>query len=115
MPEVKILQVVEVSSEDPQFPASNLLTGGEWWCPSTEEKAWVLLQLEEPSYITDIGFRCLNEVASVEVKVWDGKIVNIWSLLGDSIQVGNRESNTEEMEILLGPTNDESRIKVIEV
>ena len=63
---------MKVSSEHPQFPASNLLTAGgrgEWLCPSTEEEALVLLQLEKPSFITDIGFRCVNEVASIEVKV----------------------------------------------
>ena len=71
MPTLKISQVVEVSSEDPQFPADNLLTGGEWRVSSTEEDGWVLLQLAKPSFITEIDFRCLhvNEVASIEVKV----------------------------------------------
>ena len=69
MSALKISRVMAVSSEDPQFPATNLLTGGEWRCLGTEEEAWVLLLLEEPSFITDIGFRCVNEVASIEVKV----------------------------------------------
>ena len=68
MPKLKISRVVAVSSEDPQFPACNLLTGGEWRCLGTEEEAWVLLQLAEPSFITDISFR-VNELASIEIKV----------------------------------------------
>ena len=76
MPELKISRVVEVSSEDPQFPASNLLNEEdclcgdlEWLCRSTEEEeAWVVLQLEEPSYITHIEVHS-NEAASVEVRV----------------------------------------------
>ena len=71
MPELEISRVVAVSSEDPQFPATNLLTGGEWRCLGTEEEAWVLLQLAEPSFISDFGFWVVNEqmVAAVEVKV----------------------------------------------
>ena len=79
MPELKISRVVDASCEDPQFPADDLLTGGEWRVSSTEEEGWVLLQLAKPSFITEIDFRCLhvNEVASIEVKVWDEKIVYI--------------------------------------
>lgn len=72
MPQLKISRVVAVSLEDPQFPASNLLTGEEWLCLGTVEvEAWVLLQLAEPSFITDIGivFCVVNEIASIEVKV----------------------------------------------
>ena len=76
MPRLRFSRVVAFSSEDPQFPASNLLTDGEWecgdwgWrCRSTEEEeAWVVLQLEEPSYITHIEVHS-NDVASVEVRV----------------------------------------------
>ena len=46
MSALKISRVMAVSSEDPQFPATNLLTGGEWRCLGTEEEAWVLLLLE---------------------------------------------------------------------
>ena len=69
MPRLQISRVVAVSSEDPQFPACSLLTGGEWRCLGTKEEAWVLLQLAEPSFITDIDFRVVNELASIEVKV----------------------------------------------
>ena len=76
MPRLNFWRVLAFSSEDPKFPASNLLNEEdclcgdlEWLCRSTEEEeAWVVLQLEEPSYITHIEVHS-NEAASVEVRV----------------------------------------------
>ena len=65
MPQLKILRVVAFSLEDPQFPASNLVTGGKW--RGLGEEAWVLMQLAQPAFITDIEFLVVNEVASIEV------------------------------------------------
>ena len=77
MSELKISRVVAVSSEDPQFPATDLLTGGEWRCLGTEEEAWVLLLLEEPFFITDIpyiswGFRLdfMLEIENPSQRKW---------------------------------------------
>ena len=45
--------------------------GGEWRCLGGIEEAWVLLQLEEPCFITNLEFLVVNEqmVAAIEVKV----------------------------------------------
>ena len=55
MAPMKIKKVVSFSSEDPLFPACNILTKGKWKCKDEGEKrAWVVLQLEETSTITNI-------------------------------------------------------------
>ncbi|EAA07652.5 AGAP002605-PA [Anopheles gambiae str. PEST] len=60
MPSVSFKAVESFSSEDPNYPASNLLKPGnkKWKCRAAgEPKAFVVLRLEEPAHITgiDIG------------------------------------------------------------
>jgi len=62
-------KVVSFSSEDPLFPASNLLGKGKWKCKDEGEKqTWVLLQLEETSSITNIDIGNAG-AAFIEVQV----------------------------------------------
>ena len=69
MAPLKFTKLVGFSSEDPQFPASNLLAKGKWKCKEEGEKqAWVCLQLEELSTITNIDIGN-NGAAFVEVQV----------------------------------------------
>ena len=69
MAPLKFSKVVGFSSEDPQFPASNLLAKGKWKCKEEGEKqAWVCLQLEELSTITNIDIGN-NGAAFIEVQV----------------------------------------------
>ena len=69
MAPLKFTKVVGFSSEDPQFPASNLLAKGKWKCRDEGEKqAWVCLQLEELSTITNIDIGN-NGAAFVEIQV----------------------------------------------
>jgi len=69
MAPLKFHKVVGFSSEDHQFPASNLLSKGKWKCKEEGEKqAWVCLQLEELSTITNIDIGN-NGAAFVEVRV----------------------------------------------
>uniref|UniRef100_A0A182MSY1 BRCT domain-containing protein n=1 Tax=Anopheles culicifacies TaxID=139723 RepID=A0A182MSY1_9DIPT len=60
MPSVSFKAVESFSSEDPNYPASNLLKPGnkKWKCRQAgEQQAYVVLRLEEPTQITgiDIG------------------------------------------------------------
>lgn len=69
MAPLKFKKLVSYSSEDPLFPASNLLNKGKWKCKDEGEKqAWVLLQLEETSTITNIDIGN-NGAAFIEVQV----------------------------------------------
>ena len=69
MAPLKFTKLVGFSSEDPHFPASNLLAKGKWKCKEEGEKqAWVCLQLEELSAITNIDIGN-NGAAFVEVRV----------------------------------------------
>ena len=69
MAPLKFKKIVGFSSEDPLFPASNLLTNGKWKCKEEGEKqAWVCLQLEELSIISNIDIGN-NGSAFVEVQV----------------------------------------------
>ena len=66
---LKIQKVVSFSSEDPLFPASNLLGHGKWKCKEEGEKAaWVMFQLEELSTITNIDIGNCGS-AFIEVQV----------------------------------------------
>ena len=69
MAPVKIKKVISCSSEDPLFPASNILKGDTWKCKNEGEgQAWVLLQLEETSIID--GLEIGNAGAAfIEVQV----------------------------------------------
>jgi len=69
MAPLKIKKVTSFSSEDPLFPAGNLLEKGKWKCKEEGEKqAWVLLQLEETSVITNIDIGNAG-AAFIEVQV----------------------------------------------
>lgn len=69
MAPLKFKKIVGFSSEDSLFPASNLLTNGKWKCKEEGEKqAWVCLQLEELSAISNIDIGN-NGAAFVEVQV----------------------------------------------
>ena len=69
MAPLKIQKVVSFSSEDPLFPASNLLGHGKWKCKEEGEKAaWVMFQLEELSTITNIDIGNSGS-AFIEVQV----------------------------------------------
>ena len=69
MAPLKFKKVVSFSSEDPLFPASNLLGKGKWRCKDEGEKqTWVLLQLEETSSITNIDIGNAG-AAFIEVQV----------------------------------------------
>jgi len=69
MAPLKIIKVVSFSSEDPLYPASNVLDKGKWKCKEDGEKqAWVLLQLEETSTITNIDIGNAG-AAFIEVQV----------------------------------------------
>ena len=69
MPSLKIQKIVSFSSEDPLFPASNLLKNGKWRCKEEGEKApWVMFQLEKLSTITSINIGNSGS-AFIEVQV----------------------------------------------
>ena len=69
MAPLKFKKIVGFSSEDSLFPASNLLTNSKWKCKEEGEKqAWVCLQLEELSVISNIDIGN-NGAAFVEVQV----------------------------------------------
>ena len=69
MAPLKFSKLVSYSSEDPRFPASNLLGEGKWMCKDEREKqVWVLLQLVETSVITNIVDKLSKEVAKEK---WD--------------------------------------------
>ena len=69
MAPIKIQKIVSFSSEDPLFPASNLLGKGKWKCKEEGEKApWVMFQLEELSTITNIDIGNSGS-AFIEVQV----------------------------------------------
>lgn len=95
MPPLKFRRVVSFSSEDPQHPATGLLARvrevgrewsmeawgiapeveriflhqGKWTCRDEGEKeAWVVLQLEETSVITDVDLGNFG-AAFIEVQV----------------------------------------------
>ncbi|XP_050068947.1 DNA repair protein XRCC1 [Anopheles maculipalpis] len=60
MPSVNLKSIESFSSEDPNYPASNLLKPGnkKWKCRTAgEQQAFVVIRLEEPTQITgiDIG------------------------------------------------------------
>ena len=83
MAPLKFTKVVGFSSEDPQFPACNLLSKGKWKCKEEGEKqAWVCLQLEELSTITNIDIGN-NGAAFIEV------------------QVGRQGCDSDQMKVLL--------------
>lgn len=69
MAPLKFKKVLGFSSEDPQFPASNLVEKSKWRCREEGEKqAWVSLQLEELSQITNIDIGNFG-AAFIEVQV----------------------------------------------
>ena len=85
MPPLKFARVVSFSSESPTHPATNLLTKvllllrskkgvlkcyqGKWACKEEgEEEAWVILQLEEMSIVSDLDLGN-NGAAFIEVQV----------------------------------------------
>eukprot|EP00092_Neocalanus_flemingeri_P049906 GFUD01057503.1.p1 GENE.GFUD01057503.1~~GFUD01057503.1.p1 ORF type:complete len:671 (+),score=267.75 GFUD01057503.1:61-2073(+) len=83
MAPLKVKKIVSFSSEDPLHPASNLLDKGKWKCREEGEKqAWVLLQLEETSNITNIDIGN-DGAAFIEV------------------QVGRLGTDTDQMKVLL--------------
>ena len=83
MAPLKFAKVVGFSSEDSQFPASNLLVKGKWRCKEEGEKhAWVCLQLEELSVITNID---IGNFGAAFV----------------TVQVGRRGGDPEQMKELL--------------
>ena len=83
MAPLKFAKVVGFSSEDSQFPASNLLVRGKWRCKEEGEKhAWVCLQLEELSVITNID---IGNFGAAFV----------------TVQVGRRGGDPEQMKELL--------------
>ena len=69
MAPLKFSKLVSYSSEDPLFPANNLLGKGKWKCKDEcEKQVWVLLQLEETSVITNIDIGNAG-AAFIEVQV----------------------------------------------
>ena len=69
MAPLKFSKLVSYSSEDPRFPASNLLGEGKWMCKDEGKKqVWVLLQLVETSVITNIDIGNAG-AAFIEVQV----------------------------------------------
>jgi len=69
MPPLKFSRIVSFSSEDPLHPATSLLTKGKWTCKEEgESEAWVILQLEEMSIISDLDLGN-NGAAFIEVQV----------------------------------------------
>merc|ERR1719209_1394970 len=55
MAPLRFSRVLSYSSEEPAHPATGLLAKGKWVCREEgEAEAWVILQLEETSVITDI-------------------------------------------------------------
>ena len=66
---VRLQKIVSFSSEDPLFPASNLLSHGTWRCKEEGEKApWVMFQLEKLSTINNIRIGSSGS-AFIEVQV----------------------------------------------
>ena len=93
---VRLQKIVSFSSEDPLFPASNLLSQGKWRCKEAGEKApWVMFQLAELSTITNIDIENSGS-ASIEV------------------QVGRQGEDLSQMRVLLVATSfmsvNESRV-----
>ena len=93
---LKIQKVVSFSSEDPLHPASDLLKKRKWRCRDEGEKqAWVLLQLEHLSTITNIN---IGNAGSAFVEV----------------QVGRQGGDLDQMKVLLVATSfmsvNESRV-----
>ena len=83
MAPLKIQKIVSFSSEDPLFPASNLLGHGKWKCKEEGEKApWVIFQLAELSTITNID---IGNSGSAFIEV----------------QVGRQGGDLEQLRVLL--------------
>jgi len=69
MPPLKFSRIVSFSSEDPLHPATSLLSKGKWTCKDEgEAEAWVILQLEEMSIISNLDLGN-NGSAFIEVQV----------------------------------------------
>jgi len=69
MPPLKFSRIVSFSTEDPLHPAISLLSKGKWTCKDEgEAEAWVILQLEEMSIISDLDLGN-NGAAFIEVQV----------------------------------------------
>ena len=86
MAPLKFSKLVSYSSEDPRFPASNLLGEGKWMCKDEGKKqVWVLLQLVETSVITNIVDKLSKEVAKEK---WD--LVKVVLTLDPTIHLSNR-------------------------
>lgn len=57
MPEIKLLKVVSASSEDKNFPSSNLLGApgsGKWKSAGAVDKLSVIVQFKNPSKVSTI-------------------------------------------------------------
>ena len=81
---VRLQKIVSFSSEDPLFPASNLLSQGKWRCKEAGEKApWVMFQLEKLTTITTID---IGNSGSAFIEV----------------QVGRQGEDLSQMRVLLG-------------
>ena len=96
MAALKIQKIVSFSSEDPLYPASNLLKKKKWKCKDEGEKqAWVLLKLEDLSTITNIN---IGNAGSAFVEV----------------QVGRQGCDLDQMKVLMVATSfmsvNESRV-----
>jgi len=69
MPPLNFSRIVSFSSEEPTHPATSLLSKGKWACKDEgEPEAWVILQLEEMSIISDLDLGN-NGAAFIEVQV----------------------------------------------
>jgi transposase-like protein len=87
MSPIKIKKVISCSSEDPLFPASNILVGETWKC-GNERRAqeWVLLQLEDASNI-------------------DGLEIGNAGAAFIEVQVGKMGTDLDQMKTLLVPSS----------